>query len=145
MNERLAPGDIVAISAVASLLGGFFCGAGLVGTIVGGDYWIEYPRNALGSSIFAGFIGLIIALFTAWPLGIAFGLTVNRLFGHSFAHAAGAGFLTSGTLFSIAYWSESLVDPTIWLWIGSGSVLGAALGGLSYYYVTRRVAQFREQ
>jgi hypothetical protein len=133
--EETGIGDVVASAAIAAAAGGLLIGSGLVVYSLATGLPAQSPLQALGAVVFAGFIGLLFALFTAWPAGVLIGALVWRFLGKAIRHAALAGGATTCVLFGLVVVGEPIRDfgP-----IAAGAAftgLGALLGGLSYRYV----------
>lgn len=116
------PGDIVMAAFVAALTGGILIG-------------IEYPIYVMiragrmfgweGISFFLPSL-MILALFTAWPLGIASGLLIGGIAGCGNRQAALSGFLTA----LILAWPLGLYQAEPWIFVGLlASGIGAGLFG----------------
>ncbi len=80
MDRHNSLGDVVAISAVASICGGFLTAAGFAALLLG-DGWMSEPFSSAGAAFSMGFVGVILSLFSAWPVGIAIGGVIARFAG----------------------------------------------------------------
>ncbi|WP_209348862.1 hypothetical protein [Pontixanthobacter sp. CEM42] len=142
MADRPTLGDVGAISALSAVSGGFFCGFALVAWMFSETYWTEHPLNAAAAAIFAGFVGVVLSLFTAWPLGWIIGGLIARFLGSSAGHSALAGSLTGFTLFAVSMRSDIFLHPTLFGGAALFALAGAILAPLSQFYIANRVAVF---
>jgi hypothetical protein len=135
-------GDIVATAAIAATAGGFVVGSGMAASLFGIEYLVQSPFEALGGMVMAGFVGMLLALLTAWPAGILIGAFVLRFLGRSTRHAALAGGITAVFLFALAYRDEPIHNFAMIAACGIFAGFGGLLGGLSHRYVMGRGAPF---
>lgn len=142
MDKEAGPRDVLAIAALSAVLGGFLVATLLVGSTSNADYWHEQPMAALGSSIFAGFFGAAVAMFSAFPLGAFIGSVIWRFVGKKLPHAVVSGALTAGVLFCYAVNGETFVYWETAAWTAGFAALGGAISGFSFWLAIYRAGRF---
>ena len=143
MKPGVSFGDLVAISAIASILGGFSCGFGFVAFSFDNSYWSDYPGNAAASSFMAGVFGLILGLFTAWPLGVIFGEACRRMMGGGKFASALAGAITGLALASLLDGFRMPPSAEAYIYGAVFPAVGSAAALLARYQVVERTAVFK--
>lgn len=141
--RQLDFGDVVSIALVASAVGGLVTAIGFVGILFGFNRLTDDPSAILGTLFWGGLIGLILGIIVAWPLGIAVGATISRIFGDSVGAAGFAGALTASILFALAYGDEPVREPLLFGFGIAFALIGALMAVAGRCYVLNWVAVFR--
>jgi hypothetical protein len=131
MKNRPEIGKITGASAIAAVCGGAATAMLMVaGLSLSGDL-----AELIIPMLLAVFAGMIISLFTAWPLGVLVGWLTGSMMGMRPSAAAIAGVVTALIMFAAALGDElfrSGIGLTEAYSLGGFCVIGAVSGLLGY-------------